>query len=405
MSDHGSPSLEQVRANVAAWIEANWDPALTVGEWWHRLADAGLSAPMLPVEWGGRGYARDLASAVVETIASASVIGPPANVGLILAAPTIIACGTEEQKRTFLPDILSGRSAWCQLFSEPGSGSDLASLSAKAERDGDEWVITGQKVWSTGARYADHAMLLARTQSTGSKHVGITWFAFPMDQPGVEVRPLREMTGHAVFSEVFLDGARVPHANVIGALHQGWSVAKTTLAIERASVGGGTATTSSAAPPGHLAGYLDRRAGDFIGPRKEAVTSHINANTFWRLVGFARARGLTGDPVIRQQFAHLWMLVELGRLNVMRARSGQALTGAEANIAKLAMSNIVRAARDLIGPIVGPDAMLLEEAVTNGLAGVITLHSPAPSIYGGTDQIQRNIIGERALGLPRDQLT
>jgi alkylation response protein AidB-like acyl-CoA dehydrogenase len=191
----GEQSIESVRAEAHQWATENWDPELTVGEWWKRLAAAGYSAPMLPVSAGGRGYSRELAHAATAGLAAVGVVGPPNGLGLGLAAPTIAVHGTKEQQDRYLPSILDGSLAWCQLFSEPGAGSDLAGLGCKAERDGDEWIITGQKVWTSSGQIADMAMLLARTNPDAPKHQGISWFAIDMHQPGIEVRPLREMTG------------------------------------------------------------------------------------------------------------------------------------------------------------------------------------------------------------------
>ena len=202
---------------------------------------------------------------VQRVIAEFGALGAPGGLGLLLAAPTIATHGTEEQIERYVRDIVTGQQAWCQLFSEPGAGSDLAGLQTRAERDGDEWIITGQKVWTSGGQIADMAMLLARTNPDVPKHQGITYFAFDMRQPGVEVRPLREMTGRALFNEVFINEARVPDDAVIGELNNGWTVANTTLAFERAGLGaGGGAAGGSAAMPGTIAGDLDKRAGDLV---------------------------------------------------------------------------------------------------------------------------------------------
>ena len=230
---------DDVRAELSAWLDENWDPDLTVREWWARLAAGNWAHPAQPAEAGGRGYSRNLMAAVNTTMADATVLGPPMGLGYMLAAPTVAVHGTPEQVDRLVPPILDGSVGWCQLFSEPGAGSDLAGLQTKAVRDGDEWVVTGQKVWTSGGHVADKGMLIARTDVDAPKHQGITYFAIDMDQPGIEVRPLREMTGDALFNEVFLDEARVAHADVIGGLGAGWAVANTTLAVERASLGGG----------------------------------------------------------------------------------------------------------------------------------------------------------------------
>jgi alkylation response protein AidB-like acyl-CoA dehydrogenase len=250
---------DEVASEVRAWLASNWDPDLTLAEWWERLADSGWAVPTWPEEWLGRGLTRDLAAVVAKEIRDAGAIGPPAGLGLMLAGPTIVAHGSEEQKRRYLRPIVTGQEAWCQLFSEPGAGSDLASLQCRAVKDGDEWVVNGQKVWTSGAHVADLGMLLARTDVDVPKHRGISYFAIEMDQPGVDVRPLREMTGRALFNEVFLTDARVHDDALIGGLNNGWMGAMTTLANERASLGGGGGGAAGIGVPGKKGGMLERR--------------------------------------------------------------------------------------------------------------------------------------------------
>ena len=191
-------TADEVRDEITAWIGENWDPELTIGEWWQRFGLSGWAAPTWPEEWYGQGLAGDTAAAARAALAEAGVVGPPAGLSVMLAAPTIIAHGRDEQKERYCKPIITGELAWCQLFSEPGAGSDLASLQCKAVRDGDEWIINGQKVWTSGGQVADMGMLLARTNPDAPKHKGITYFAIDMNQPGVDVRPLREMTGRDV---------------------------------------------------------------------------------------------------------------------------------------------------------------------------------------------------------------
>ncbi|MBT5206580.1 MAG: acyl-CoA dehydrogenase [Acidimicrobiaceae bacterium] len=392
-----------VRAELEAWLGENWDPELTVVEWWERLYDARWSSPAMPVEAGGRGYGRDLASEVSTVLAEANVVGPPTGLGLMLAAPTIAVHGTPEQVDRYIPEILDGTVSWCQLFSEPGAGSDLAGLQAKAVRDGDEWVITGQKVWTSGGHMAQKGMLIARTDPDAPKHQGITYFVIDMDQPGVEVRPLREMTGQALFNEVFLDEARVPHDAVIGGLGAGWAVANTTLAVERASLGGGGRHPVSV-PPGPTAGRLGKRVGDFAeranrGPDGEGGRG-MGTDA---MIDLARVAGNADDLIVRQEIVKLHILGEVNRLNMLRAKSGGSRTGAEGNLAKLSMSEMVRQSREVGNLIIGADGMLASsESATGGVVQEVTVFSPAPAIYGGTDQVQRNIIGERVLGLPKE---
>ena len=201
--------IEDLIAEFRSWLESNWDPEITVGEWWERLGLARWAAPTLPETAYGRGLARSDAARLQAEFGKAGALGPPTGLGMLLAAPTIATHGTQEQIDLYVREIVTGQKSWCQLFSEPGAGSDLAGLSTKAVEQDDEFIVNGQKVWTSGGQTADMGMLLARTDFSVPKHQGITWFAFDMLQPGVDVRPLREMTGHAMFSEVFFSDARV----------------------------------------------------------------------------------------------------------------------------------------------------------------------------------------------------
>jgi hypothetical protein len=227
---------DELIRELREWLEENWDPDITVGEWWERLGLARWASPTLPENAYGRGLSRPEATRVLTEIGQFGALGPPAGLGLLLAAPTIATHGTQEQIDTYVRDIVTGQKSWCQLFSEPGAGSDLAGLSTKAvEQDGD-FTVNGQKVWTSGGQTADLGMLLARTDPTVPKHQGITYFALDMNQPGVDVRPLREMSGHALFSEVFFSDARTTADAIIGERNNGWAVANTTLAFERAGL-------------------------------------------------------------------------------------------------------------------------------------------------------------------------
>ena len=369
------------------------------------MADAGYSHPMLPVPAGGLGYGQDQAALVSLVLAERGVLGPPGGLGRMLAAPTIAIRGTPEQVDRFVPEILDGRVGWCQLFSEPNAGSDLASLQCRAERDGDEWVITGQKVWTSGGQVSDMGMLLARTDPDLPKHHGISWFAFDMDQPGVEVRPLTEMTGRALFNEVFIDEARVADSALIGGLNNGWRVGNTTLMVERASLG-----SSGRKPPelipGPKGGVLDERVGHFVDRTGAAAMSGVpplGIDMWWWLVDMARKNGSIAGRVLRDDLMRLYGLIEINRLSIQRAKGGSS-SAASPNIAKLTMSELNRSFRDIGMRVVGPDGMLIGESdnQSGGHIAEVALFSPAPSIYGGTDQVQRNIIGERVLGLPRE---
>ncbi|MCC6226767.1 MAG: acyl-CoA dehydrogenase family protein [Microthrixaceae bacterium] len=408
------------------FLETNWDPDLTVAEWWQRLGTSGWAAPGWPVEWFGKGLSRDDTVRAQQAISDFGALGAPGGLGLLLAGPTIVTHGTDEQRCHYLRDIVTGQKGWCQLFSEPGAGSDLAGLQCRAVRDGDEFIVNGQKVWTSGGQVADLAMLIARTDSELPKHQGITYFALDMHQPGVEIRPLKEMTGRALFNEVFLTDARVPADALIGDLNQGWAVANTTLANERSGLGaGGGHAAASAAIPGTVFGHLERRAGDFApagGKKKRSGGGGGPAALFGAaeqmLIGLAQGNGTIKDPTLRQDLMRLHTLNEIARFTNLRMKAakeaGKSL-GPVGNTSKLSMSQIVRMSRDLGLRILGAQGMLheydderrarLTEAIGNPFAPMVTelaLFSPAPSIYGGTDEIQRNIIGERVLGLPKE---
>jgi alkylation response protein AidB-like acyl-CoA dehydrogenase len=395
---------ETVRTEVRAWLAEHWDPELTVGEWWDLLAGSGWAVPTWPEEWLGRGLARDLGAVVSSEITAAGAIGPPSGLGLLLAGPTIVTHGGDEQKRRYLRPIVNGQEGWCQLFSEPGAGSDLASLQTRAERDGDEWVVNGQKVWTSGGQLADLGLLIARTDPDAPKHKGITYFALEMDQPGVEVRPLREMTGRALFSEVFFDDARVPDSARIGGLNEGWGVANTTLANERAGLGAGGGGALGAAVPGSKARMLGRRAGDVAAPSPRGGGGSPGSIALLKQLAAEQHRA--ADPVVRQGLAQLHILNEIGRFTSLRAKAAKAAgraPGPEANTAKLLMSRITCLSREVGLEILGPGGMLVgKDAPSGGVVQNMALFSPAISIYGGSDEIQKNIIGERVLGLPKE---
>jgi alkylation response protein AidB-like acyl-CoA dehydrogenase len=418
-------SQEELIGELQAWLESNWDPDLTVREWWRRLGESGWSAPSLPSNAYGRGLSRNDTVRVQQEIADYGALGAPAGLGLLLAAPTIATHGTPEQIEQYIHEIVTGAKAWCQLFSEPGAGSDLAGLTTRAVQDGDEWIVNGQKVWTSGGQVADLGMLIARTNPEVPKHQGITWFAFDMHQPGVDVRPLRELTGHALFNEVFLNDARVPDAAIIGGSNNGWAVANTTLMHERAGLGaGGGSAGAGLATPGTVAGQLDLRAGDFAPaagkPRRRGGGGGggLFGASSKLLIDLAKGNGKAQDPVIRQDLVRLHTLNEIGRFNTLRLKAAKAaghdIPGMP-NLSKLQMSEMVRLSRDVGLRIVGAAGTLhaydsaqqpvLDEATGNPFLAMVTgmaLFAQAPPIYGGTDQVQRNIIGERVLGLPKE---
>ena len=330
-----SPGTREQLSDLRAWLAANWDPDLTVADWWERLGLAGWSAPGLPSEGvrqgDGQGRCRRWCQ---QEISSFGALGAPAGLGLLLAAPTIATHGTQEQIDLYVRDIVTGRKAWCQLFSEPQAGSDLAGLQTRAVRDGDEWIVNGQKVWTSGGQYADLGMLLARTDPEVPKHQGISYFAFEMLQDGVDVRPLREMTGHALFNEVFITDARVADSALIGGVNNGWAAANTTLMNERAGLGsgGGNAAGGGHGAAGHGDGAPAQAGGRPRGPGQrwaDVVGSGLGGagaigamrGGAGLLIGLAQTRGVNTDAGIRQELARLYTLGELGRFNGLRLKA------------------------------------------------------------------------------------
>jgi alkylation response protein AidB-like acyl-CoA dehydrogenase len=388
-----TPEIAAFRAECRAWLAANAAPraadagtsitgvlgsdidsdlALSRARAYQRRAAAdGWAAISWPREHGGRD------ATFVEQVVfgdEASRFDVPDQVfriGIMMGGPTVIAHGTEEQRARWLPPLLTGAEIWCQLFSEPGAGSDLAGLRTSAERDGDEWVINGQKVWSSGAHYSRWGMLLARTDPTVPKHQGITYFMLDMETPGIEVRPLRQMTGAAHFNEVFFTEVRVPDTDRLGAIHDGWRVAQTTLLNERAAI------------------------AELIGAVNPAFGLAELART-------ASAEGRAGidDPRVRQRLADAYTQGEILRyvgLRIVSAFSRGTLPGPEASVAKLAMAEMLRSTSTLALALLGPAATASPSPWVTGF-----LAAPAVRIAGGSDEIQRNIIGERVLGLPKE---
>ncbi len=392
--------LSAVRAELRAWLATNWDPDLSLAEWRRRLAASGWGCPTWPPEWCGRGLPASAADELAAEFASGGVVGVPEGVGMSLAAPTILEHGDQQLKERFVWPTVAGELSWCQLFSEPGAGSDLAGLTTKAVRDGDEWVVSGQKVWNTSAHHADVALLLARTDPEAPKHRGITCFVLPVRQPGVEVRPLRQMNGHASFNEVFLDSARVPATNVIGEVNGGWAVALTTLAHERRLAVGRRGSPSG---PGRC--------------RREAAEEAARAAEPYRwypqragrpdlVVERATATGRQADPLVRQEVVRVIALARVARWSAERATAARALgrpPGPEGSLGKLASSKLARAAAHAHSVVAGASGMLSgADAPLEGTIAEIFLSVPAVSIAGGTDEIQRTILGERILGLPKE---
>ena len=399
--DAPAPEREAVRAEAAAWIAANWDPDAALLDWRRALFAAGWAVPAWPERWGGRGLPRWAEDVVAAELAAAGAVGLPLGVGPALAAPTILAHGPDDLRGRLLAPTMTGEQTWCQLFSEPGAGSDLAGLTTTARRDGDEWVVSGQKVWNTSAHHAHLGLLVARTDWDVPKHEGLTFFALPMRQEGVEVRPLRQMNDHRSFNEVFLTDARVPAANVVGEVGGGWRVALTTLAFERRF--GALARPSFSPAGGRAVEEARAEAADYFETYKWYPQRAGRADL---VVERARAAGVAGDPVVRQEIARVLSLQRASRWTAERARAGLALgrtPGPEGSIGKLATSLVARQAADVHGRIAGAEGMLTgPDSPAGGLIAEVLVSVPAQSIAGGTDEIQRNILGEKALGLPRE---
>lgn len=398
-----------IAQEVAEWTAANWRDDLTLGDWWQRLADTGYAFPTWPVGLGGRAASQGEARQIGAALAAANVIGAPLGNGPGMGGPTVLAHGTPEQQQRFVAPMARGQEAWAQLFSEPGAGSDLASLATSAVRDGDEFVINGQKVWNSFADLADWGMLLARTDLDAPKHKGITYMMIEMDQPGIEVRPLVQMNGVAEFCEVFFTDARVPVANVIGNIGDGWNVARTTLAYERAGAASSKARGSVSVGAGSKAGNLGLSVGELLARAKRDANDPalrtemlLSSRALFKM---ARALGRADDPVLRDRLmryhANSQVYSWTGQRGRDNAKSGR--PGPEASTLKLNIALLAHESRDLSMSMLGAEGMVMGD--TTFEAGRIQnacLASPVPSLGGGTNEIQRNIIGEQTLGLPRE---
>ncbi len=335
--------------------------------WQRRLYEGGWAGITWPVEFGGRGG--DVVQSMIfrQEEAQFDVTSGLFAVAIGMAGPTIIDHGSEAQRARYLPAMLRGEEVWCQLFSEPGAGSDLASLATRAERDGDEWVVNGQKVWSSGAHHADMGILLARTNPDLPKHRGITFFILDMRSAGIEVRPLRQMTGGATFNEVFFTDVRVPAGNVVGEVNAGWRATMTTLANERTLSGG----TSS----------------------------------FPQVLKLARECRATGDPLIRQRLADCYAKSQIMRYLGFRIQTalGKGISTPESSVSKLFYAQMAREIAEVTLAVQGPGGMLLgPDAPEEGYWQQQFLTAPSLRIAAGSDEVQRNVIGERVLGLPHD---
>ena len=368
LSEHTAPDVD---------IPSTVEEAEALREWQRMLHSGGWVGIHWPVEYGGRGASLTQVSIYNEELARAhspQIIG---RGGISLVGPTLIAHGTEEQRKHWMPRILAGDDIWCQLFSEPDAGSDLSSLSTRAEKRDGVYVVNGQKVWSSYARFADWGIALVRTDPSAPQHKGISMLAIPMTANGVAVRPLRQITGESEFNEVFLDDVEIPLENLIGPEHEGWRVANTTLANERGA--------------------------SFVW--KEQVLHEVAIEDLWKACAH---RGCLGDPLVRQRLAQSWIDVEIFRLHNARTRArltrGEDV-GSESSLVKLFWADMSQRLYDTAASVLGPDVLLMpadEHAIDRGRWVLGMLASRATSIMGGTSEIQRNIIGERLLGLPRE---
>jgi alkylation response protein AidB-like acyl-CoA dehydrogenase len=366
------------REELRSWLAAHAPPATGVPttreeaeglrDWQRTLHSGGWVGIHWPVEHGGRGASPAQVAIYNDELARAHAPDLLGGVGLTLLGPTLMAFGTDEQRARWMPRILNADDIWCQLFSEPGAGSDLAGLATRADKHGDVYVVNGQKVWSTFAQFTDWGVALVRTDPDAPKSKGISMLAIPMTADGVDVRPLKQMTGDSEFNEVFLDDVEVPVENVIGPENEGWRVANTTLANER--------------------------GGGFIW--RQQVRQEEAVELLWKTCAGA---GLLDDPLVRQRLASAWIEAEIFRLHnartLARLARGEEI-GAESSLVKLFWSEASKRLYDTACDLLGPEALLTSSDWERTF-----LYSRANTIMGGTSEVQRNIIGERILGLPR----
>ena len=359
------PEDDPRRVEVREWLEQNARPS------GRQLAEAGYVAPHWPRPWGRE--ADPIEQLIIDDeLRRAGVSRPSNTIGIGWAGPTIVHAGTQAQKDRYLMPLLAGEEIWCQLFSEPGAGSDLANLGTRAVRDGDTYVVNGQKIWTSLAQFSKFGILIARTDSDAPKHQGVSYFICPMDTPGIEIRPIIEMTGLHTFNEVFFDDARIPAENLVGEENRGWGLAKVTLGNERVSLSSGGALWGA-------------------GPTADDLIDDV------------KRKGGTDDPVLRQRLAALHIeseILRLIRLRTVSARIKGEQPGAEASIRKILADEHGQKIMGLAKDLAGPSAMLAGEPPGPWHHGF--LFAPALTIGGGTGEVQRNILAERVLGLPHD---
>jgi alkylation response protein AidB-like acyl-CoA dehydrogenase len=397
------PSEAAIRRDVNQWLEQHWGPNVGLIEWRNKLIDSGWGVPDWPQDWYGRGLPSSLCTAIDDEFDRVGAVGV-ARIGIrMLAAATLLEHGDDGHKSRFLRRILTGEDTWCQLFSEPGSGSDLAGATTRADFDGDKWVVNGQKVWTTSAHHAQWALLLARTDWDAPKHEGLSFFVIDMTQGGIDVQPLRQMNGHASFNQVFFTDATIAPENLLSNIGDGWKIAVTTLAHERRG-----------ADALRRWGRITEREGRIYDEERAEIATVMEPYKWYAqragrvdlVLPQARGSGCIHDPVARQEIAKLLMLSQVSQWTAQRARAAQQQgrpQGPEGSLGKLAASHIARAAANVHTILAGADAMLSgSDGPVDGIVAEILLSVPATSIAGGTDEIQRNIIAERVLGLPKE---
>ncbi|WP_396898210.1 acyl-CoA dehydrogenase family protein [Mycolicibacterium sp.] len=376
-------TADELRTEVRDWLAEHWtglpkatDPWVSSPEriaWLEKVLDAGYAVPTYPARWFGREYPNELAAVIEQEFKAVKAPGARQD-KYSIPANTALKFGTETLKSDLLRDFLTERVRTCLLYSEPGAGSDLAAVRTTAVRDGDRWVVNGQKVWTSGAKTSEYALLIARTDWDAPKHKGLSFFVIPMRQPGIEVRPLVQITGESHFNEVFITDATVPDAYLLGGEGNGWRVLQTALAYERS----------------------------IMGDTGRASRNRTRADD---LIGLAREHGRLDEPVVRRELADVLALRELNALNNARAKAAaaQGTSTPIMSLGKLAMSRILHSEARLKTEIIGAEALLAgaDHPEADDI-NFLTLNAFFTSIGGGTDQIQRNIIGERVLGLPKE---
>jgi alkylation response protein AidB-like acyl-CoA dehydrogenase len=392
----------EIDAEVRKWFASAWDPGLSLVEWRDRLVSSGWAVPSWEPEWFGKGLPAWADRVAHAAIAAEGGVGVPLGGGMGLAAPTVHEHGSDELKSRILRKTLTGELVWCQLFSEPGAGSDLAGLKTSAVRDGDDWILNGQKVWNTSADHADMGILVARSDWDAVKHAGLTYFVIDMHQAGVEARPIRQMNDYSSFNEVFLTDARVPDANIVGEAGDGWRVARATLAHER-SFSTRRSIDFDPNAPGRVIAEAAEEAADYLKtyewyPQRMGRADLVSDR--------AVANGRNGDPLVRQMVMGVHGLQKVSEWTALRAKAARDLgrpPGSEGSIGKLALSEVARRSHRAHTAIVGPQGMLATGPdPLDAVVASVLISTPAQSIAGGTDEIQHNILGENILGLPKE---